>query len=112
MPEPQSEQEISNVRWNPKFDEKAYIAATALKKGEDAYKRNAFNQAECDKLPSNREIPDTREYRYVHTVVVVGYPYQIDRSKSIKDIVWSRYNHQSVPITFLLSCLKIILATD
>ncbi|EDV24009.1 uncharacterized protein TRIADDRAFT_27318 [Trichoplax adhaerens] len=51
-----------NIRWNPNFDEKAYIGATALKQGEDAYIRNAFNQAECDKLPTDRGVPDTRDY--------------------------------------------------
>ena len=42
------------------FDEGKYIAATKLRPGEDAYKRNKFNQAATDALPSNRAVPDTR----------------------------------------------------
>ena len=42
------------------LDESAYIAAGALKPGADAYSRNKFNQAESDRLASNRGVPDTR----------------------------------------------------
>ncbi|KAF2354055.1 Glycosyltransferase 2-like [Trinorchestia longiramus] len=42
------------------LDEKAYIAAATVKPGGDAYARNKFNQAESDRLASNRAIPDTR----------------------------------------------------
>ncbi|KAH8338710.1 hypothetical protein KR074_010974 [Drosophila pseudoananassae] len=42
------------------FDEAGYIRAGALRNGEDPYIRNRFNQEASDSLPSNREIPDTR----------------------------------------------------
>ncbi|CAB4065435.1 GALNT [Lepeophtheirus salmonis] len=42
------------------FDQKSYIAGGSLRQGEDPYSRNKFNQAASDKLPSNRDIPDTR----------------------------------------------------
>ncbi|XP_018025197.1 polypeptide N-acetylgalactosaminyltransferase 2 [Hyalella azteca] len=42
------------------LDEKAYIRAATVKPGADAYSRNKFNQAESDRLASNRAIPDTR----------------------------------------------------
>lgn len=47
------------VTWNY-FDEGAYISRGKLRIGEDPYIRNRFNQEASDKLPSNREIPDTR----------------------------------------------------
>ena len=49
----------SGVNWKY-FNEREYIDASGLKPGEDAYKRNKFNQKASDKLPSNRQIPDTR----------------------------------------------------
>lgn len=49
----------SGVNWKY-FNEREYIDAGGLKPGEDAYKRNKFNQAASDKLPSNRYVPDTR----------------------------------------------------
>ena len=42
------------------LDEEAYVAAATLRPGDDAYSRNKFNQAESDRLPSNRQIPYTR----------------------------------------------------
>ncbi|XP_037959644.1 polypeptide N-acetylgalactosaminyltransferase 2 [Teleopsis dalmanni] len=42
------------------FDEVGYIRGGALRTGEDPYIRNRFNQEASDALPSNREIPDTR----------------------------------------------------
>uniref|UniRef100_A0A1B0DJW9 Uncharacterized protein n=1 Tax=Phlebotomus papatasi TaxID=29031 RepID=A0A1B0DJW9_PHLPP len=42
------------------FDEAGYIARGGLRNGEDPYLRNRFNQQASDLLPSNREIPDTR----------------------------------------------------
>ncbi|XP_046387498.1 polypeptide N-acetylgalactosaminyltransferase 2 [Ischnura elegans] len=43
------------------LDERAYVeGGMRLRKGEDPYRRNKFNQVESDKLPSNRDIPDTR----------------------------------------------------
>ncbi|XP_031569273.1 polypeptide N-acetylgalactosaminyltransferase 2-like [Actinia tenebrosa] len=44
----------------PPFDEKKYLEGDALKQGEDAYGQNQFNQAISDKVPSDRNIPDTR----------------------------------------------------
>lgn len=40
------------------FNETAYVYGVAREK--DAYQRNAFNQEECDRLASDRAIPDTR----------------------------------------------------
>ena len=51
--------ENSKLQWQY-FDEKAYIDKTKLQHGQDAYKRNKFNQAASDQLMSNREIPDSR----------------------------------------------------
>jgi len=42
------------------FDERAYVDKTKLKPGQDAYARNKFNQAACDQLMSNRDVPDSR----------------------------------------------------
>lgn len=47
------------LTWNY-FDEAAYIARGGLREGEDPYVRNRFNQEASDHLPSNRDIPDTR----------------------------------------------------
>ncbi|XP_039285530.1 polypeptide N-acetylgalactosaminyltransferase 2 [Nilaparvata lugens] len=53
------EAEDSRLAWNY-FDEKGYVAGGGLRHGEDPYLRNRFNQEASDKLPSNRDIPDTR----------------------------------------------------
>lgn len=42
------------------FDEQGYIKRGGLRIGEDPYIRNRFNQQASDLLPSNRNIPDTR----------------------------------------------------
>lgn len=42
------------------FDEQGYIKRGRLRTGEDPYVRNRFNQQASDSLPSNRNIPDTR----------------------------------------------------
>lgn len=47
------------LAWNY-FDEAAYVARGGIKQGEDPYIRNRFNQEASDSLPSNRDIPDTR----------------------------------------------------
>ena len=47
------------VSWQT-FDSKAYIDATKVKPGGDAYSRNKFNQVEADKLRVDRDVPDTR----------------------------------------------------
>lgn len=49
----------TRLTWNY-FDERSYIERGRLLAGEDPYRRNKFNQAESDKLRSNRDIPDTR----------------------------------------------------
>ncbi|XP_072120299.1 polypeptide N-acetylgalactosaminyltransferase 16-like isoform X2 [Mobula birostris] len=45
------------------FDEKAYLSSKLLQLGEDPYWHHAFNQRETDKLATDREIRDTRNYR-------------------------------------------------
>ncbi|CAH0561150.1 unnamed protein product [Brassicogethes aeneus] len=47
------------LTWNY-FDEGGYVSRAGLREGEDPYVRNRFNQEASDSLPSNREIPDTR----------------------------------------------------
>jgi polypeptide N-acetylgalactosaminyltransferase len=47
------------LTWNY-FDEAGYVSRGGLRQGEDPYVRNRFNQEASDNLPSNREIPDTR----------------------------------------------------
>ena len=42
------------------FDERSYVDQGGLRPGEDAYKRNKFNQEASDRLASNRDVPDTR----------------------------------------------------
>lgn len=42
------------------FDEIGYVQRGSLRLGEDPYIRNRFNQQASDALPSNRNIPDTR----------------------------------------------------
>ncbi|EFA01652.1 polypeptide N-acetylgalactosaminyltransferase 2 isoform X1 [Tribolium castaneum] len=49
----------SRLTWNY-FDETGYVSRGGLRQGEDPYIRNRFNQEASDNLPSNREIPDTR----------------------------------------------------
>lgn len=43
------------------FNETLYI--TSGRRHTDSYKLNAFNQAESDKLKSDRNVPDSRHYR-------------------------------------------------
>lgn len=47
------------------FDEQGYIKRGGLRTGEDPYIRNRFNQQASDLLPSNRDIPDTRNPMWV-----------------------------------------------
>ncbi|KAJ8913477.1 hypothetical protein NQ315_013857 [Exocentrus adspersus] len=47
------------LTWNY-FDEAGYVSRGGLRQGEDPYIRNRFNQEASDNLPSNRDIPDTR----------------------------------------------------
>lgn len=42
------------------FDEATYIGRGSLREGDDPYVRNRFNQQASDNMPSNRDIPDTR----------------------------------------------------
>ena len=44
------------------FNETKYLRSSH--KNSDAYKLNAFNQVESDKLHSDRLIPDTRNYKW------------------------------------------------
>jgi polypeptide N-acetylgalactosaminyltransferase len=50
---------VPRVSWDY-FDEHGYIKRGGLRTGEDPYIRNRFNQQASDSLPSNRDIPDTR----------------------------------------------------
>lgn len=50
---------IPRLSWDY-FDESGYIRRGGLTTGEDPYLRNRFNQQSSDSLPSNRDIPDTR----------------------------------------------------
>ncbi|CRL00839.1 CLUMA_CG014090, isoform A [Clunio marinus] len=50
---------IPQISWDY-FDEMSYIKRGSLRTGEDPYIRNRFNQQASDSLPSNRDIPDTR----------------------------------------------------
>lgn len=51
---------VPQLSWNY-FDEQAYIhSRSQRRRGEDPYIRNRFNQQASDALPSNRDIPDTR----------------------------------------------------
>lgn len=50
---------VSQLSWDY-FDEQGYIKRGGLRNGEDPYIRNRFNQQASDLLPSNRDIPDTR----------------------------------------------------
>ncbi|XP_073990157.1 polypeptide N-acetylgalactosaminyltransferase 2 isoform X1 [Rhodnius prolixus] len=56
----EAETEAVTKRRAPYLDERAYIEGGALRHGEDPYLRNRFNQEASDRLPSNRELPDTR----------------------------------------------------
>lgn len=51
----------SQLSWDY-FDEHGYIKRGGLRSGEDPYLRNRFNQQASDMLPSNRDIPDTRNH--------------------------------------------------
>lgn len=43
------------------FNETEYVLTS--RRDQDSYKLNAFNQAESDRLASDRSIPDTRHYQ-------------------------------------------------
>ncbi len=45
------------------FNEKEYISKATVAPNGDAYIRNKFNQAASDQIASNRQIPDTRNYK-------------------------------------------------
>ncbi|OCT80006.1 hypothetical protein XELAEV_18026822mg [Xenopus laevis] len=47
------------VRWQD-FNQDAYVGATVVRPGQDAYARNKFNQVESDKLLMDRSVQDTR----------------------------------------------------
>ncbi|XP_064623435.1 polypeptide N-acetylgalactosaminyltransferase 2-like [Lineus longissimus] len=56
------DENAGKVSWQY-FDEKAYIDSKRVLPGEDAYKKNKFNQIASDNIKSNREVPDTRHPR-------------------------------------------------
>lgn len=55
---PASPDDFGTVTGRVYFDEAGYVAAGT--KDADPYVRNRFNQAASDNLPSNRNVPDTR----------------------------------------------------
>lgn len=61
---------VSQLSWDY-FDEQGYIKRGGLRNGEDPYVRNRFNQHASDLLPSNRDIPDTRNPRLTNSLSIV-----------------------------------------
>ncbi|XP_015208217.2 polypeptide N-acetylgalactosaminyltransferase 14 isoform X1 [Lepisosteus oculatus] len=60
------ERKFSEADWDDlldQFEEKHYLSARRWKPGQDPYKLYAFNQRECERIPSNRALRDTRHYR-------------------------------------------------
>ncbi|XP_073527914.1 polypeptide N-acetylgalactosaminyltransferase 14 isoform X2 [Phyllobates terribilis] len=56
----------TDVDWDDlwdQFDERRYLNAQRWKPGEDPYRLYAFNQRESERIPSDRAIKDTRNYR-------------------------------------------------
>lgn len=56
--------EVGSVPWQ-QFDVERYVGATALRRGENPYHRNKFNQLESDKLKPDRNVMDTRHSQLV-----------------------------------------------
>uniref|UniRef100_A0A8C5E5C3 Polypeptide N-acetylgalactosaminyltransferase n=1 Tax=Gouania willdenowi TaxID=441366 RepID=A0A8C5E5C3_GOUWI len=57
---------ISESEWEDMlegFDERGYLNARRWKPGDDPYTLYAFNQRESERIPSNRALRDTRNYR-------------------------------------------------
>lgn len=52
-------EEIDNRRIED-FNVETYLSATRVKKGDDAYASNAYNQEASDKAAFDRDIPDVR----------------------------------------------------
>lgn len=52
----------NKVKWEY-FDEKSYISKATVSPNGDVYSRNKFNQLASDNIPSNRMIPDTRNFQ-------------------------------------------------
>ncbi|KAJ8377782.1 hypothetical protein AAFF_G00253980 [Aldrovandia affinis] len=60
------ERKLTEAEWDDlldQFEEKHYLSARRWKPGQDPYKLYAFNQRECERIPSNRVLRDTRHYR-------------------------------------------------
>lgn len=51
--------EIDNRRIED-FNVEGYLAVTRVKKGDDAYANNAYNQEASDKVAFDRDVPDVR----------------------------------------------------
>lgn len=43
------------------FDVEIYLSVTRVKKGDDAYASNAYNQEASDKAAFDRDVPDVRD---------------------------------------------------
>ncbi|XP_036405608.1 polypeptide N-acetylgalactosaminyltransferase 14 [Megalops cyprinoides] len=60
------DRKLTEAEWDDlldQFEEKHYLSARRWKPGQDPYKLYAFNQRECERIPSNRALRDTRHYR-------------------------------------------------
>jgi polypeptide N-acetylgalactosaminyltransferase len=56
------ENDENKISWKY-FNEKEYISKATVAPNGDVYIRNKFNQAASDQIASNRDIPDTRNYK-------------------------------------------------
>ncbi|XP_030200821.1 polypeptide N-acetylgalactosaminyltransferase 14 [Gadus morhua] len=58
--------QMSDAEWEELlegFDERVYLSARRWRPGDDPYALYAFNQRESERIPSNRALRDTRNYR-------------------------------------------------
>ncbi|XP_061098212.1 polypeptide N-acetylgalactosaminyltransferase 14 [Conger conger] len=60
------DRKLTEAEWDDlldQFEEKHYLSVRRWKPGQDPYRLYAFNQRECERIPSNRALRDTRHYR-------------------------------------------------
>ena len=58
--------QLTEAEWDDlldQFEEKHYLSVRRWKPGQDPYRLYAFNQRECERIPSNRALRDSRHYR-------------------------------------------------